>query len=53
MHEFSEDFYGSRLSVCVAGYIRPELKFNNLGEVNDWSLSLRQCFITYIGLIYR
>ncbi len=31
MHEFSEDFYGSELSVCVAGYIRPERKFSSLG----------------------
>lgn len=31
MHQFSEDFYGSQLSVCVAGYIRPEKKFKTLG----------------------
>ena len=32
MHTFDEDFYGAQLSVCVAGYIRPELKFNSLGK---------------------
>ena len=31
MHKFSEDFYGSQLSVCIAGYIRPEQKFQSLG----------------------
>ena len=32
MHEFPDDFYGAILSVCVAGYIRPERKFGSLGE---------------------
>jgi len=31
LHEFADDFYGADLSVCVAGYIRPEKKFNSLG----------------------
>jgi FAD synthase len=32
MHEFPEDFYGSQLSVCVAGYIREEKKFGSFGK---------------------
>ncbi len=32
MHEFEEDFYGSELSVCVCGYIRPEMKYQSLGK---------------------
>ena len=32
LHEFSEDFYGEELQVCVVGYIRPEKKFDSLGQ---------------------
>ena len=32
MHEFEEDFYGEQLRVCVAGYIRPEKKFDSVGK---------------------
>ena len=33
LHEFPDDFYGADLSVCVAGYIRPERKFGSLDEL--------------------
>ena len=33
LHEFPDDFYGADLSVCVAGFIRPEKKFGSLGTV--------------------
>lgn len=33
LHQFPEDFYGSELSVCIAGYVRPEKSFGSLGTV--------------------
>lgn len=41
LHEFPDDFYGSTLAVCVAGYIRAQSKFNSLGEL-----------LRVVGLIY-
>ena len=38
MHKFPEDFYGSELSVCVGGYIRPEMKFHSLGMQQNCTL---------------
>lgn len=33
LHEFTEDFYGSQLSVCMVGYIRNEMDFNSKEEL--------------------
>ena len=33
MHSFKGDFYGQRMKVLVVGYLRPEMKFNNLQEL--------------------
>jgi len=30
LHEYPEDLYGRMLSVCIAGYIRPERNFDSL-----------------------
>ena len=30
MHSFPEDFYGKRIKVLVLGYLRPEMKFENI-----------------------
>merc|ERR1711872_147458 len=30
MHTFPEDFYGSQLSVCMVGYVRPEQTYSSL-----------------------
>jgi len=32
IHKFDEDFYGSTLKVCVAGYIRDEMNFSSIGK---------------------
>ena len=32
MHKYPEDFYGAQLSVCVAGYIREEMKLDSMGR---------------------
>ena len=44
MHTFDKDFYGEELSVCVAGYIRSEKKFNSLGN----QLCINQASYYYI-----
>lgn len=33
MHTFKDDFYGSPLKVCLAGYLRPEKSFNSLDDL--------------------
>ncbi|CAH1251550.1 RFK [Branchiostoma lanceolatum] len=33
LHHFKEDFYGSTLSVCIVGYIRPEMSYNSVDEL--------------------
>lgn len=32
LYEFPDDFYGSELAICVAGYVRKEAKFGSLGR---------------------
>lgn len=29
MHKFDNDFYNHNLSICIVGYIRPEMDFNS------------------------
>lgn len=33
LHEFKEDFYGRHLRLVVIGYVRPELKFDDMDEL--------------------
>lgn len=33
MHKYAGDFYGQHLKVIAVGYIRPEMKFNGIGEL--------------------
>ncbi|CAM9797111.1 unnamed protein product [Chrysoparadoxa australica] len=33
LHEFTEDFYGERLSLLLCGYVRPELNFPSLDDL--------------------
>ena len=37
LHDFSSDFYGSMLRICILGYIRPEKSFNSLGKEQNFS----------------
>lgn len=30
IHEFSSDFYGQLLKLCICGYLRPEKNFDSL-----------------------
>ncbi|XP_071632508.1 riboflavin kinase isoform X2 [Temnothorax longispinosus] len=33
LHKFQDDFYGEKLRVIIAGYIRPERDFSSLGNM--------------------
>ena len=33
LYEFPDDFYGSELAICIAGYVRKEAKFGSLDEL--------------------
>jgi len=33
IHNFSDDFYGSMLKVCLVGYIRDEMNFSSIDEL--------------------
>jgi len=33
LHDFSSDFYGSMLRICILGYIRPEKSYNTLEDL--------------------
>ncbi|CAG4959867.1 unnamed protein product [Colias eurytheme] len=33
IHQFENDFYGSLLKICIAGYLRPEMNFKSLDEL--------------------
>jgi len=35
MHNFEDDFYGSNLKICLAGYIRDEMNFTNIDDLKD------------------
>jgi FAD synthase len=41
MHKFEADFYGSKISMLVAGYLRPEKNFESLGSLvsRSWLMS--------------
>jgi len=52
MHKFPKDFYGSELSVCVCGYIRPELKFNSLGRFFCMSIKQLYLCVVFILILY-
>jgi len=33
LHDFAEDFYGEELRLIVCGFVRPELKFDDFGDL--------------------
>jgi len=35
IHEFSNDFYGSELRICLAGYLREEMNFSSLEALKE------------------
>ena len=36
LHEFTQDFYDVFITILICGYIRPELKFQNIELLADW-----------------
>ena len=40
MHAFPDDFYGSDLRICLAGYIRDEMNFSSIGKQFPYDISL-------------